>query len=129
MIDVVFQLVLFLLLSMTFRRPDAEEQPKHDDTPAIKVDLPRASATALVDAGDDVNVWISAAGDLYLDDQTTDLASLRREFRKAAAKDRNTLVVIKADESSSHGKVVAVMDAARAEGLARLAIATEGDAP
>ena len=125
MIDVVFQLVLFLLLSMTFRRPDAEKTA-HDDTPAIKVDLPRASATAIVDAGDDVNVWISKAGDLYLDDKVTDLAALRREFRKAAAKDKNTLVVIKADENSAHGKVVSVMDAARAEGLARLAIATEG---
>lgn len=128
MIDVVFQLVLFLLLSMTFRRPD-QEQAKHDETSAIKVDLPRSSATAIIDAGDDLNVWVSKAGDLYLNDKVTDLAELRREFRRVAAKDRSTLVVIKADESSAHGKVVAVMDAARGEGLSRLAIATEGEVP
>ena len=36
-----------------------------------------------------------------------------------------TLVMLKADRTVSHGRVVAIMDAARSNGLTRLAIVTE----
>ncbi len=38
-------------------------------------------------------------------------------------------MLVQADEGVAHGKVVAVMDLARREGLPRLAIATRADAP
>ena len=48
MIDVVFQLVLFFMVSTTFV-----------STPGIQVDLPRSSAQTLEASDDDLNVWLS----------------------------------------------------------------------
>lgn len=124
MVDVVFQLVLFLLLTTTFKKPDAAPGAK---APAIQVDLPHASAKAIVSSKTDLNVWVANNDQIYLDDQPMSLADLRRQFRKSAAKDDSTLVIIKADKTVAHGRVVAVMDAARAEGLSRMAIATAAE--
>lgn len=126
MVDVVFQLVLFLILTTTFKKPMTDVGAK---APGIQVDLPHASAKAILSSDSDLNVWVANDDQIYLDDQAMSLADLRREFKKAAAKDDNTLVIIKADKTVAHGRVVAVMDAARAEGLARMAIATAADQP
>jgi biopolymer transport protein ExbD len=64
-------------------------------------------------------------GAIYVDDKAVSAQSLRSVFQSRARQDPNTLVVIKADAGVSHGRVVAVMDQARAQGLTRLAIATE----
>lgn len=123
MIDVVFQLVLFFMVSTTFV-----------STPGIQVDLPRSSAQTLQATDDDLNVWLSCVpvGDaacgraqLHLGSQATTLAELSSTFQAAAAVDLETLVVMKADQGVPHGDVVRVMDAARETGLTRLAIATE----
>lgn len=126
MIDVVFQLVLFLVLATSIRQPEEGEQK---DPAGIQVDLPKASATAVISAGQDLNVWISGDGSLYLGDAAIQPPALQRAFREAAGRDSGTLVIIKADRGTSHGRVVTVMDLARAEGLTRLAIATESEEP
>ena len=51
--------------------------------------------------------------------------ALQQLLLNRAQRDPNTMVVIKADEGVSHGRVVSVMDLARNQGLTRLAIATE----
>jgi biopolymer transport protein ExbD len=50
--------------------------------------------------------------------------ALRRTFEQAKGKDAETQVVVQADEATHHGRVVAVMELAKAAGLRRLAIAT-----
>jgi biopolymer transport protein ExbD len=114
MIDIVFQLVLFFMVSTTFVT-----------SPGIQVDLPRSSAQTLVSEDKDVRVWMTADGAVYVDDVPVDVAGLRRALQAAARRDPNTVVVIKADQGVSHGRVVTAMDLARREGLSRLAIATE----
>ena len=123
MIDVVFQLVLFLLLSTTFKKE--EESP--EKSPGIQVDLPRSSAQAVVADKKDLNVWMASTGEIFLDEAPTSNDGLKRAFHDAAKSDTGTLVIIKADKGVSHGKVVTVMDLARNEGLTRLAIATSSD--
>jgi biopolymer transport protein ExbD len=46
-------------------------------------------------------------------------------LNKAAKDNPSTLIMLKADRTVDHGRVVAVMDAARRYGLTHLAIATE----
>lgn len=117
MLDVTFNLVLFFVVTTSFVR--AEE------TPGIQVDLPRSSAQAIVNDDRDINVWMTTEGAVYVDDEPVDFAELRRRLRDRAATDPDTLVVIKADEGVTHGRVVQVMDQAKMLGLSRLAIATE----
>ena len=116
MIDIVFQLVLFFMVSTNFVQ-----------APAIQVDLPRSSAQSVLQDDQDLNIWVTSEGAVYVEDEAVTPATLTKRLRAAAIKDRNTLVVIKADAGVDHGRVVAVMDAAQAEGLGRLAIATDGD--
>jgi biopolymer transport protein ExbD len=127
MIDVVFQLVLFFMVTTTFA-----------STSGLQIDLPRANAQQVVLDDDDVDVWLACsppeAGGcdvsvLHVDEAPADLPTLEARCADAAAKDPNTLVVVRADRGVAHGEVVAVMDRARARGLTRLAIATDADAP
>jgi biopolymer transport protein ExbD/biopolymer transport protein TolR len=114
MIDIVFQLVLFFMVSTTFI-----------SAPGIQVDLPRANAQVVLSDKEDINIWMTADGEVYVDDVPVDLPTLKRRLRRTAERDLSTLVVIKADAGVEHGRVVTVMDMARGFGLTRLAIATE----
>ncbi len=114
MIDIVFQLVLFFMVSTNFVT-----------SPGIQVDLPRSSAQTVLSEDKDIHIWMTTDGALFVDDQPVSSDRLRSILLARASDDPNTLVVIKADQGVSHGRVVAVMDQARAQGLTRLAIATE----
>ena len=114
MIDVVFQLVLFFMVSTTFI-----------DSPGIQVELPKSSADVVVTEQKDASVWMTLDGKIYLRDRLVRLESLPQAFRAIAKEDPNTLIKIQADVGVSHGAVVQLMDMARAAGLNRLAIATD----
>ncbi len=114
MIDIVFQLVLFFMVSTTFI-----------SSPGIQVDLPRSSAQTVIADKNDVNIWMTTDGAVFVDDEPVDLPELKGILRSRAKNDPNTLVIIKADVGVAHGRVVTVMDLARSEGLGRLAIATD----
>jgi len=114
MIDVVFQLVLFFMVSTTFI-----------ETPGFEVDLPRSSSQTVLSDSKDVNIWMTVDDEIYVDDEPVDLAGLEARLAAKAAESPETLVVIKADTGVSHGRVVQVMNRAQSLGLSRLAIATE----
>ena len=117
LIDIIFQLVLFFMVSTTFV-----------STPGIQVDLPRSSAQTIIREKQDLNVWVATGGEIYIDQEQVGMAELNRRLGQAAQRDPSTMVIIKADTDVGHGRVVAVMDMARAFGLTRLAIATEPNA-
>ena len=117
LIDIIFQLVLFFMVSTTFVT-----------TPGIEVELPRSSSDVILRDKSEVRVWVTAEGSVLVDETPVDWAGLTRTFRNALADDPATLVVIKADKSVGHGRVVTVMDLARSIGLSNLAIATEANA-
>lgn len=121
MLDVTFNLLLFFVVTTSFRQEEVNQSP------GIQVDLPRSSARAVLADDKDVDVWMTADGQIVVDEQPVDFAGLRRIFRERAAIDPNTMVVIRADTGVSHGRVVAVMDNAKALGLSRLAIATQAN--
>jgi len=114
LIDIIFQLVLFFMVSTTFV-----------SAPGIEVDLPRSSADTILREKDDLNLWVTTEGAVYVDDDAVDTIGLRNALRATAQSNPATLVIIKADRAVDHGRVVAVMDMARGFGLTRLAIATE----
>jgi len=114
LIDIIFQLVLFFMVSTTFVT-----------TPGIQVDLPRSSAQTVIREDTDINVWVTTGGEIYVEQDAVSLAELTELLNDAAASDPSTMVIIKADADVDHGRVVTVMDLARARGLTRLAIATD----
>lgn len=113
MIDVVFQLLIFFMVSTTFIV-----------TPGLKLNLPEASNTDTVEQTQDLTVELKADNTLYLNKSPIDIKSLESDLRSLSAGKDPTLI-IKADGSVSHSSVVEVMDVARKVGLKKLAIATK----
>jgi len=113
MIDTVFFLLVFFMmasLSMTVYR-------------VMPVSLPRAASGSAAPS-ETITITVTPGGDTYLDGRPVDLDALPSLLSARQAVAPTLAVVIHADESVAHGRVVGVLDAARVAGVSRLAIAT-----
>jgi len=114
MIDIVFQLVLFFMVSTTFV-----------NAPGIQVELPRSNVEDVIVENKDITIWMNDEGQIMLNREYVDLATLKSKLRQSAKQDIDQLVIIKADVGTKHGRVVTVMDLVRNFGFSRMAIATD----
>jgi len=118
LIDVVFLLLIFFMVSTTFERQAV-----------LKVDLPEAkNVSALEDQPNTFELVIDQNGQFYLNDrQLIDgrPATLRAAFNEAAGEDRTMPVILRADAETPHHFVVTAMDVTAQLGFTRLSIATE----
>ena len=118
LIDVVFLLLIFFMVSTTFERQAV-----------LKVDLPEAkNVNALEDQPNTFELVIDQNGQFYLNDrQLIDgrQATLRAAFNEAAGEDRTMPVILRADAETPHHFVVTAMDVTAQLGFTRLSIATE----
>ena len=103
LIDVVFLLLIFFMVSTTF-----EHQA------VLKVDLPDAkNVSAPEDQPNSFELVIDLNGQFYLNDrQLVDgkPATLKAAFIEAAGEDRNIPVILRADAETPHHFVVTAMD-------------------
>ncbi len=117
LIDVVFLLLIFFMVSTTFDR--------HAN---LKVDLPEASAAISQQQQEPVVIAIDADGNYFINDRqlvNTTLDTLKIALRKTVAeKEQDVSLVLRADAKTPHQSVVRAMDAAAQLGLTRLSIAT-----
>lgn len=113
LIDVLFLLLIFFMISTTFL-----------STPAIKLELPKASNADPV-RQDPIVVYVDPDGKAYLNDEPVDLALLEAAIAGKLAESEDKAVTLKADSRVSHGSVVAVMDILKGAGAHRLVISTE----
>ena len=118
LIDVVFILLLFFVVTTTFTR---ETQ--------LKIDLPEAdSATPLQETQvKQLEILIAADGSYSLNGQSlvkSDLATLSSALQKESEGDSSLPVVISADARTPHQAVITAMDAAGKLGFSRLRIST-----
>lgn len=112
MIDVIFAILAFFILS-TLYLTRAEGLP---------VNLPQA-VTATPQDQIDVTLVITPEGSLFLGEEAVLMENLAEQV-SAIAPPNPILVTIRADESTSHGRVVAAMDQLRTIDRVRLGIAT-----
>ena len=114
LVDTVFNLLIFFALSLNFI-----------STPGIRVNLPKSAAQEIARERKELRVVITVTGGLYVNEKQVDTPGLAERFRQSAQADRETQILIQADQGVTHGKVVEVMDLARSAGLYRLAIVTQ----
>ncbi len=91
----------------------------------VKVNLPKGGAKELTPTQSDLVVAVLQDGRRVVGGNVLDDDELGRTFQQAAQKAPGTIVILQADEGVAHGKVVEVMEMAKAAGLAHLAIATQ----
>ncbi|MBO6849970.1 MAG: biopolymer transporter ExbD [Marinobacter sp.] len=121
LIDVVFLLLIFFMVSTTFTRESH-----------LQVELPQASAEARAETEvREIDVVINAEGQYILNQRT--LVNNRRETLERAVSelaegDNSLPYVITADARTPHEFVVRAMDVAGRLGFAKLSITTEREA-
>lgn len=111
--DIVFLLLIFFMVTTTFQASSG-----------IQVKLPASSAQMPDEKVARVVVSIKEDGRIFFDNTQVEDQNIEAAFRETASKNKDALVVIRADKEVIHGRVVMVMDAARIAGLTRIAIAT-----
>ncbi len=114
MVDVVFLLLIFFMISTTFV-----------ESPGISIKLPESSSQKIDREPKEIKIYLSKEGDIYHSDQKISLSDYKTLLAKHQSEAENTTVLLLADEESRHGKVVTLMDFARDAGFVKLAIATE----
>jgi biopolymer transport protein ExbD len=112
MIDIVFFLLVFFMistLSMTVNR-------------SLPVDLPKAASTQQ-ELGETANLTVTKDGALFLNKEPVTLQEMAPKLKAELAKVPELFVIISADNQTSHGAIVDVIDEMRLAGVSRLAIA------
>ena len=116
LIDVLFCLILFLVLTTSFNHRNA-----------MKLQLPQAEAGTVQDEGTPLIIVVDAQGNYFVGSSEVlrpDAASLREALLRAAGDDRSQPVILRADARTPHQAVVTAMDALGRLGFSRLSIAT-----
>ena len=118
LIDVVFLLLIFFMVSTTFIR---ETQ--------LKIDLPEAAGELQEVEDDLIEITIDRLGDYAVNDRllvNNDLRTLVRALEDLLEeRPPSSRVIVTADANASHQSVVRAMDAAGKVGLTRLSITTQ----
>jgi biopolymer transport protein ExbD len=111
--DIVMQLLIFFLLSSSFVI-----------MPGIKVQLPKAQTT---EAQTDRNtvITLTGSGRIFLNLDEVTKATLAQKLIPVLDKDRNQVVILKAEKTVSLQSAVDVIDIAKGVGAQRFMIATE----
>ena len=118
LIDVVFLLLIFFMVSTTFIR---ETQ--------LKVNLPESNGELQEIEQGTIEIVVDRAGDYAVNDRLlvdSEKGTLMRALREVMDPDlASPLVVITADALASHQSVVRAMDAVGSVGLIRVSITTQ----
>ena len=116
LIDVVFLLLIFFMVSTTFQKETR-----------IKIELPEATTEANAEEAPKVlDVSVDKDGTFYVNEKevvNTELATLKRAIEKAAKGKKDLPVVISADARTPHQAVIKVLDAASSLGFVRMTFA------
>ena len=119
LIDVVFLLLIFFMVSTTF---DKQSQ--------LKITLPEATASAEQISDKAVVIGIDAKGRYFINDRqlvNTQAKTLKLALIKITGDKKDVPLVIRADAKTPHASVVKAMDVAAQLNLTQMSIATLDD--
>lgn len=116
LIDVVFLLLIFFMVSTTFIKESE-----------IELTLPQATEEIREELTEKIQVSIDRNGTVFVNQQALSSARLdaiRQALNRVREDGGDPVVVIRADAAASHQAVVDVMDASRQAGLYRITFPT-----
>ena len=112
LIDVVFLLLIFFMVSTTFQRDSA-----------LTIELPEASSEAQTSAENPVEISVDVQGRYYVDGVqlvNTQLKTVKQAMMNAAAGRDAPQILINADANAPYQSVITLMDAASQLGFMNL---------
>jgi biopolymer transport protein ExbD len=116
MIDVVFLLLLFFMVSTSFIRESS-----------LKVNLPEATGEVMVEENSPIDIVIQADGALLINDRP--LLDVNRNafqtlLKEVVGDESDPHIIISADAESEYQRIVMAMDIAQLLGYTKLTLAT-----
>ena len=116
LIDVVFLLLIFFMVSTTF-----EHQSR------IQIELPEATASPEEREEESIEIIIDAEGRYFIGEEqvvNTELKTLKSAISKVLGDRKVVPVTIRADASTPHQAVITALDATSQLGLTQISLAT-----
>lgn len=116
LIDVVFLLLIFFMVSTTFQKESE-----------LRVQLPESTARTIEQSSDTIEIVINPLGEYFVSGQelvNNKMSTLRSAMMEMTRGREDTVVIIRADARAPHQSVVTAMDVAAQLGLLKLSIAT-----
>ena len=115
LIDCIFLLLIFFLLSSTFL------------TPKIQLNLPKAGVSASSSENDLIVVTVDAGGQPYLNSEPASWNELGAGLISRLRHAERSTVTLRCDESTPHRYFVRALEIAKASGASHVNIAHEAD--
>ncbi len=112
LIDVVFLLLIFFVLTTTFRQEVV-----------LELDLPVATSATVADVPEPLRVVVTADGEITAAGDS----AWRQRLALEAQREVPAPLWLQADRAAPHGAVVSVMDYAREVGVLKLSIVTAAE--
>lgn len=116
LIDVVFLLLIFFMVSTTFTKETH-----------LSIDLPEANGDSQQAAPEQIEITVTKAGDYAINGVAlvnNEMKTLKSALEKTSAGNTSMPLIITADSATPHQSVVTAMDAAGQLGFAALSITT-----
>ena len=117
MIDVLLVILIFLMITTTYSK-----------FAGLEINLPTADAQAQKEQPSEVNVMVTANGDIMVNTVPVagrDVEAIGVALKRAAGDTREPVVIINADAKATHQSVIDVMQAAQQSGLSHISFATQ----
>jgi biopolymer transport protein ExbD len=117
MIDVLLVILIFLMITTTYSK-----------FAGLEINLPTADAQQAQDQPNEVNVVVTATGDVLINKTPVagrDVTSISAALLRAAGGAKEPVVIINADAKATHQSVIDVMQAAQHGGLSHISFATQ----
>jgi len=116
LVDVLFLLLIFFMLTGTFKRAGE-----------LQLQLPDSSSSSPAEGTEaaTVEVVITDDGRLFVDDEPVEFSQVKAHLEAILRKDPQSRVMIKAETDVHHGDVVRLLDIVREAGFPGVGIGTE----
>ena len=117
LIDVLLVIIIFLMLTTTYAKFSG-----------LEINLPTADASKQVEPPNEINVALTAAGQVLVNKAplaTVSVQAISEALRRAAGEAKEPVIVINADAKANYQSVVDIMQAAQTAGYPRISFATQ----
>ena len=117
LIDVLLVIIIFLMLTTTYSRFSG-----------LEINLPTADANSQVEQPNEINVAITASGQVLVDKVplvAAEVKAISEALRRAAGDRTDPVIVINADAKATHQSDVDIMQAAQTAGYPHISFATQ----
>jgi biopolymer transport protein ExbD len=112
LLDVVFQLLLFFILTSALVQP------------GIELDLPESNqSNEALEA--DLVISVDREGRVFFNDRIADIEEIESTLRSFAAQNSNGNVIVRVDRMAAYGNFFSILDASRNAGIKNLHLAYE----